>query len=100
MVMERLRKYGPTAVGTYLCLSACTWTCFFIALENHMDVNGLLKRIGGEGWDKKEVRSACVTPLVSNAWLQISATQWLCIRCKGTMERTRATKALDCLTVT
>jgi Protein of unknown function (DUF1279) len=49
------RKYGPTGIGTYLVLSGSLWVCFFVAFENHLDVDGLLQRVFGEGVNRKEV---------------------------------------------
>ena len=55
MPIAQLRKYGPTGVGVYLALSFSVWTCFFVALENHLDLDSVIKSIWGEGVDSKEV---------------------------------------------
>jgi hypothetical protein len=54
-ILDRLQRYGPTGIGTYLGISGCTWTFLFIAFENHLDLHGLLKFALGEGTDAKEV---------------------------------------------
>lgn len=53
--LARLRKYGPTAVGTYFSISFCTWVCLFNALENKVDLDAVFEYIWGEGVDRKEV---------------------------------------------
>ncbi|GMH42042.1 hypothetical protein BSKO_09961 [Bryopsis sp. KO-2023] len=45
-IRELFKKYGTTAVGTYLTVHATTFTCCYVAVESKLDVRGLLTRIG------------------------------------------------------
>jgi PhoPQ-activated pathogenicity-related protein len=49
--MARLAQLGSIGLGTYVCLSICTWTTFFIAIENNLDVGAVLKWIWGDDVD-------------------------------------------------
>jgi hypothetical protein len=53
--LAQLRKYGPTAIGTYLSISFCTWLCLFNALENKLDLESVFSYVWGEGVSTKEV---------------------------------------------
>jgi hypothetical protein len=53
--LARLQKYGPTGIGTYLCISFCTWSCLFVAIENNLDVDGMVTYLWGEGLDTRAV---------------------------------------------
>ena len=41
-------------MGTYVGVSICTWTALFLAIENNVDVNGLLSWMFGQEIDMKE----------------------------------------------
>jgi hypothetical protein len=41
-------------VGTYVAVSICTWTTLFVAIENNVDVSGLISWMFGQEIDTKE----------------------------------------------
>lgn len=41
-------------MGTYVGVSICTWTALFLAIENNVDVSGMMSRIFGQEIDMKE----------------------------------------------
>ena len=48
---DLVTKYGPIALGTYLSISFVTFCSLFIAIENHLDVEAVLKQVLGTGVD-------------------------------------------------
>ena len=55
---ELATKYGPVAVGTYLALSFSTFCTLFVAIESHLDVEALLKRVMGASVDVQSTLKA------------------------------------------
>lgn len=53
--LARLKKYGPTAVGTYFSISFCTWVCLFTAIEYKVDLDAVFSYVWGEGVQTSEV---------------------------------------------
>ena len=51
--LAALRKYGPTGIGTYLVISTCTTATLYTAIQNHVDLHGLLRWAVGDKADTR-----------------------------------------------
>jgi hypothetical protein len=54
-LLDLIKRYGPTGIGTYLAISGCTFAFFFFAIENHLDIHGLVRFCLSDNVDPKEI---------------------------------------------
>jgi hypothetical protein len=74
--LDQLKRYGPTGLGTYLAISGCTFSFFFIAIETHLDIHGWVRFCLGDTVDPKETLEKWgMKPAEPGGWsLQSKAT--------------------------